>query len=120
MILEKQKEAQILVEGDIQSTVKSKLDVESTDFIMQMLTKGFYSDAIGSTVRETVSNAIDSHRKANVSDPVIVSLYSENGYWFYSVEDVGVGLDHTTVINVISMYGKSTKRQDANAIGCMG
>lgn len=120
MILEKQKEAQILVEGDIQSTVKSKLDVESTDFIMQMLTKGFYSDAIGSTVRETVSNGIDSHRKANITDPVIVSLYSENGYWFYSVEDVGVGLDHTTVINVISMYGKSTKRQDANAIGCMG
>lgn len=120
MIIEKQKEAVILVEGEVQNTVKSTLDLESTDFIMQMLTKGFYSDEIGSTVRETASNAVDSHRKAGIDKPIVVSLYSENGRHFYSVEDFGLGLDHNTVETVISKYGKSTKRNDANAIGAMG
>jgi len=120
MILQKQNEAQIIIEGEVHSTVKSKLDLESTDFIMQMLSKGFYADPIGSLIRELTSNGIDSHRKANITDPVVVSLYSENGQWFFSVEDFGVGLDQNTVETVISMYGKSTKREDEKALGAYG
>jgi len=121
MILEKQTENLVLSEGTSGDVIKSKLDIESADFLMRMMTKGFYSDAIGSTVRETASNGVDSHRKAGIDDPIVVTLSSNiQGNWEYSVEDVGVGLDHQTVIDVISMYGKSTKRDDANAIGCMG
>lgn len=121
MILEKQKEAMILIEGEVKSTIKSKLDIESADFLMRMMSKGFYSDAIGSTIRETASNALDSHRKSGSTDPIIVSLkFNPQGNIEFSVDDFGTGIDEEIVKNVISLYGKSTKRDDANAIGAMG
>lgn len=52
MILEKQKEAQILTNGDLQESIKMSLDLDSAQFLMQMLSKTLYSDSIGSTVRE--------------------------------------------------------------------
>jgi hypothetical protein len=40
------------------------LDLDSAQMLMQMLSKNLYSDGIGSTIRETASNALDSHRRA--------------------------------------------------------
>jgi len=121
MILEKQTENLVISDGDSVDTIKSKLDIESADFLMRMMTKGFYADGIGSTVRETVSNAIDSVRKTGNNEPVIVDLKrTPQGNYEYSVQDYGLGLDHDTVINVISLYGKSTKRGDSSQIGAMG
>ena len=42
------------------------LDMDSAQVLMQMLSKNLYSDAIGSTIRECASNALDSHRRAGV------------------------------------------------------
>jgi HSP90 family molecular chaperone len=53
--------------------------------------------------------------------PIIVSFgrNSEDNYEF-SVEDFGTGLDADDVKNIISKYGKSTKRLSNNELGMMG
>jgi hypothetical protein len=121
MILEKQKEAMVHQEGETQESIGMSLDLESAQVLMQMLSKNLYSDAIGSTIRECASNALDSHRRAGVDKPIIVSLgrNKEDNYEF-SVEDFGIGLDADDVKNIISKYGKSTKRNSSTELGMMG
>jgi len=120
MILEKQTNAVILEEGETQETIGMSLDLDSAQILMQMLSKNLYSDSIGSTIRECASNALDSHRRAGVTDPIIVSMQSKDNSYEFSVEDFGVGLDADDVKNIISKYGKSTKRNSANELGMMG
>jgi hypothetical protein len=54
--------------------------------------------------------------------PIIVSLKAAVGSYNYefTVEDFGIGLDADDVVNIISKYGKSTKRNSANELGMMG
>jgi hypothetical protein len=121
MILEKQKEAIVLEEGRTNSSTKMSLDLDSAQILMDMLSKNLYSDSIGSTIRECASNALDSHRKAGTDKPIIVAFnVNEQNNYEFSVEDFGTGLDDNDVKNIISKYGKSTKRQDANQLGMMG
>jgi len=121
MILEKQKEANVLNEGQIQESIGMSLDLDSAQILMQMLSKNLYSDDIGSAIRECTSNALDSHRRAGVDTPIIVSMKaaSYNNYEF-CVEDFGIGLDADDVRDIISKYGKSTKRNSATELGMMG
>lgn len=122
MILEKQTEATIIEEGTSQESIGMSLDLDSAQVLMQMLSKNLYSDDIGSTIRECASNALDSHRRAGVHMPIIVSLKAAVGSYNYefTVEDFGIGLDADDVVNIISKYGKSTKRNSANELGMMG
>lgn len=122
MILEKQKEAMVVTDGDeMNESIGMSLDLDSAQILMQMLSKNLYSDAIGSTIRECASNALDSHRRAGVDDPIIVSCKSnDSGDYEFSVEDFGIGLDDDDVKNIISKYGKSTKRNSNTELGMMG
>jgi hypothetical protein len=121
MILEKQKEANILTEGVSQGSIGMSLDLDSAQVLMQMLSKNLYSDSIGSTIRECASNALDSHRRAGVDKPIIVSFKTNNSNNYeFSVEDFGTGLDASDVENIISKYGKSTKRNSNTELGMMG
>ena len=122
MILEKQTEAHILEEGTTQETVKMSLDLDSAQVLMQMLSKNLYSDSIGSTIRECASNALDSHRRAGCDEPIIVSFKRNNqaDTYEFAVEDFGIGLDADDVRNIISKYGKSTKRDSNTELGMMG
>ena len=121
MILEKQTEATIIEEGTSQESIGMSLDLDSAQILMQMLSKNLYSDDIGSTIRECASNALDSHRRAGVHMPIIVSFKAaQSGNYEFTVEDFGVGLDADDVKNIISKYGKSTKRNSANELGMMG
>ena len=122
MILEKQTESHILEEGTTQETVKMSLDLDSAQVLMQMLSKNLYSDSIGSTIRECASNALDSHRRAGCDEPVIVSFKRNNqaNTYEFAVEDFGIGLDADDVRNIISKYGKSTKRNSNTELGMMG
>lgn len=121
MILEQQKEANILSEGQSQESIGMSLDLDSAQMLMQMLSKNLYSDPIGSTVREWASNALDSHRRAGVDTPIIVKLaMNEQNNYEFSVEDFGLGLDDDDVKNIISKYGKSTKRDSSIELGMFG
>jgi hypothetical protein len=121
MILEKQTESNVLTEGQAQESIGMSLDLDSAQILMQMLSKNLYSDDIGSAIRECASNALDSHRRAGVSEPIVVSFKSSsaNNYEF-CVEDFGIGLDADDVKNIISKYGKSTKRNSNTELGMMG
>lgn len=121
MIQENQVINKVLEEGQSKESIGMTLDADSTQVLMQMLSKNLYSDPIGSTVRECASNALDSHRRAGVNEAIIVSLKinPQNNYEF-SVEDFGTGLDADDVENIISKYGKSTKRNSATELGMMG
>lgn len=120
MVLEKQKQAIILSTGE-NETIEMSLDKSSEQLIMQMFGKSLYSDAEGSIVREWTSNGIDSHRRANSKEPVVVSLSPtlDNNFEF-TVEDFGTGLSEHEVTTVISQYGNSTKRKSNNEIGGWG
>jgi hypothetical protein len=121
MILEKQTEANIVEQGTTQESIGMSLDLDSAQILMQMLSKNLYSDDIGSTVRECASNALDSHRRAGVHMPIIVGFKpAASGNYEFTVEDFGVGLDADDVKNIISKYGKSTKRDSATELGMMG
>lgn len=120
MIIQEQKQAFVLSTNQAEESVKMSLDMNSAHILMQMLSKNLYSDSIGSTIRETCSNALDSHRRAGVEKPIVVSLIYNNGGWEFSVEDFGIGLDKDDVNNIISKYGKSTKRDKADELGAMG
>jgi hypothetical protein len=121
MILEKQTEATILETGDSSESIGMSLDLDSAQILMQMLSKNLYSDSIGSTIRECASNALDSHRRAGVDKPIVVGFKKnkEDNYEF-TVEDFGIGLDADDVRNIISKYGKSTKRNSNTELGMMG
>ena len=121
IINQKQSEIEILQVGESKDSIGMSLDLESAHVLMNMLSKNLYSDAIGSAIRETVSNSLDSHRRTNCDKPIIVSLRAnaEDNYEFSS-EDFGEGLDADDITNIISKYGKSTKRQEANSLGAMG
>jgi HSP90 family molecular chaperone len=122
MILEKQTNIVIVEEGVDNDEIKMSLDLDSANMLMQMLSKNLYSDSVGSTIRETCSNALDSHRRAGVNLPIIVSLELDTKTYNYSfsVEDFGLGLDADDVTNIISKYGKSTKRDSATELGMFG
>lgn len=121
MILEKQTEANILQDGQSQDSIGMSLDLDSAQVLMQMLSKNLYSDSIGSTVRECASNALDSHRRAGQTKPIVVSFKpGESHNYEFSVEDFGIGLDADDVKNIISKYGKSTKRNSNTELGMMG
>jgi hypothetical protein len=121
MILEKQTEANVLTEGQSQESIGMSLDLDSAQILMQMLSKNLYSDDIGSAIRECASNALDSHRRAGADTPIVVSFKASttNNYEF-CVEDFGIGLDADDVRNIISKYGKSTKRESTTELGMMG
>jgi len=121
MRLENQKQSNVLETGPANKSIGMSLDLDSAQVLMQMLSKNLYSDAIGSTVRECASNALDSHRRAGVNKPIVVSLVrNDSNNYEFSVEDFGVGLDANDVEKIISKYGKSTKRDSDTELGMMG
>jgi len=123
MILEKQKQSEVVIDGEnIQESIGMTLDLDSAGFLMQMLSKNIYSDEIGSTIRETVSNALDSSRRAGGGEPVLVSLKKNetSGGYEFTVEDFGIGLDDNDVRDIISKYGKSDKRGSSIELGMFG
>ena len=122
MILEQQKQAIVLSEGEQSDVIKMSLDLDSAQFIMQeLLSKGIYSNPITSTIRETVSNSLDSTRRAGTNKPIKVSLkVGKDGNYEFSVEDWGIGLDDKDVENIISKYGASTKRDSDLELGVFG
>lgn len=120
MILEQQKQAEVLSLGDSES-IEMSIDMSNMKLLMEMFSRNIYSDDIGSTIRETVSNALDSSRRANSDAPVIVTLNpTSTGGYEYTVEDFGLGLDDVDVRGTISKYMASTKRNSNIELGMYG
>lgn len=121
MIIKNDIKSIVVEDGVKNESIGMSLDSDSAPILMQMLSKQLYSDEIGSPIRECVSNALDSSRRANSDKPIIVGLcVGKTNNIEFSVEDFGTGLDDSDINNVISKYGKSTKRATNTELGMWG
>ena len=121
MILEKDfKERDTEIDGTVDDRIEMGVDTESINHLMMILSSNLYQNPIGSIIREYTSNAIDANVDAGIEEPVIVRLKKVNNNWNFEVQDFGLGLDDNDFRNIISKYGKSTKREKANELGMMG
>lgn len=97
---------------------RMSVDNDSVDIILHALTD-LYSDPEKGVLREYLSNAIDTHVESGQTDPILVTrpnFFDTN----FVVEDFGTGMSSSTLLNVYSKYGYSTKRQDLSQIGAYG
>ena len=93
-----------------------KINSESVDKIISMLSANLYSNPLSAFLREIVSNAHDSHLEAGVDAPIIVNYI--NGV--LSVRDFGTGLSPERMNTIYGMVGGSTKSDTNEFIGGFG
>ncbi len=111
----------VLEEREIQSNMSGKeigFSINANQsFIFEFLRKGIYAHPVTSTVRELLSNAIDSHRKAGKTGKPVQIILNRNSIAF---RDFGTGMSPETIEEVYAVYGNSTKRDSDVEIGAFG
>lgn len=104
-----------------EETISMSIDSSDQAALMMILSENLYKDAIGSLVRESASNALDTHKEAGTTDPIIVKLEMNSSYnYVYSVQDFGTGISPEKVKNILSKYAASTKRNSNDYLGYFG
>ena len=99
-------------------TVAMTIDESSVQHLMSTMTN-LYSDPVLAVIREYSSNALDSHIRAGVTQPIKVTLPNEHNLNFV-VEDFGIGMSKDDIANIYSRYGLSTKNGTNSEIGAFG
>ena len=118
MILEQNKE-KIQTYGDVQQN-KVSIDPRNAEHIISILSSNLYSNPEESFLRETISNAVDSHKEAGTTDPIIL-LFKANGSKFdIVVRDYGTGISPERFDEIYRYIGSSTKRDSNAYIGSFG
>lgn len=103
--------------SDYEETTKMSISKEVESHIVKVLTES-YSDPLGSSIREAVSNAVDSVYEAGTNEPVIVSIKRNiSNQYVLSIEDKGLGLDDVSFKKYIMGMGESTKRNNDSLLG---
>jgi len=119
MILNKQ-ESEVIRKGEIQENTVG-IDVNNIGFITQLLTSNLYKNPLGSFLRETVANGIDSTKEAGKDLPVLIIIdYNEVKKVKISIRDYGTGLSPERFDKIYKNIGSSTKRDSNDYIGALG
>lgn len=106
--------------GDIQEN-RVGIDIKNIDFITSLLTSNLYSNPLESFLRESVSNAYDSHVEAGTKEHIllIIDLMKDSKYKI-TLRDFGVGLSPERFDEIYKNIGSSTKRESNDYIGAFG
>lgn len=129
MIYEEVKNDAILSSGIVENKVN--IDTKNIDFITTLLTKNLYSDPLLSFLRETISNAVDSHKEAGTDEYILLLIEGADKYTNYnylytklpvkiSIRDYGTGVSHERFEEIYRNIGSSTKRESNDFIGMFG
>lgn len=119
MLLEDNKRDYVSDQQEETRKMSISADVES--HIIRVLTEHSYDDPLGSSIREAVSNAVDSVTESQTGEPVIVSIKKNmSGKYELSIEDKGLGLDDVSFFKYIMGLGESTKRNNPLLLGGYG
>lgn len=106
--------------GEIQEN-KVGIDIKNIDFITSLLTSNLYSNPVESFLRESVSNAYDSHVEADTKQHIILIIdYLNNDEFKLTLRDYGTGLSPERFNEIYRNIGSSTKRDSNDYIGCFG
>jgi len=101
--------------GDVQK-FKVSIDERNLSHIVTILSSNLYSYPMKSFLRETISNAVDSHTEAGSKEPIVVTITDDS----ISVRDFGTGISPETFKEIYINIGSSTKRDSNNYIGSFG
>lgn len=112
--------------GEIKEN-KVGIDRANIDFIATLLTSNLYSNPFESFLRETISNAYDSHVEAKTNHPIILMIETKESYNYgdhdtynISIRDYGVGISPERFQKIYTNIGSSTKRESNDYIGGWG
>ena len=112
----------VLLEG-VEETVKMSisLDEENQAHIVKVLSEN-YKYPIASTIRESSSNAWDSHLMNNTPEkPFYVRFFrNKTGDYTLEIEDFGLGLDKEGFYKYYMKIGNSSKRGIKGVLGYYG
>ena len=100
--------------------INSSISVDNLGFALEAVSKNLYSNPIGSIIRELTSNAIDANVFNEAKKPVIVSLYEEDGNWYFKVKDEGKGMNKQEFEEIYMSWFNSDKRNNNLQIGGWG
>lgn len=104
--------------SNVEKSIKIDIDKNNMDFILTRLTD-LYKDPLTSTIRELMSNAIDTTIEAKSNKAIEVTLPTMLSPVLH-IRDYGVGMDIEDLENIYTKYGNSSKRNDIDQIGSFG
>ena len=103
------------VQNKEQSEFKMNFNAQVADILSSTLYK-FRDLAV---IRELISNALDSHVAAKVTEPIKVTLPTKE-FPTFIVEDFGVGMSKEFLLDLYSTYFFSSKRETNDEVGGFG
>ena len=92
---------------------------KNTGAIFSILTESVYSDVMGAGIREIISNAIDSTKRAKNNVRIKITVPTRFAQTFV-VRDFGLGLSHQEIYDLYTSVGESSKKQSEDEIGFFG
>lgn len=111
----KRDESEVAVLGEVEKHSVS-IDAKNINHIVTILSSNLYSYPMISFLRETVSNAVDSHVEAGVNEPIIITRTKDD----ISIRDFGTGISPERFRDIYLNIGSSTKRETNEYIGHFG
>lgn len=98
----------------------TEFSIDDSAHAFELLLKNLYSDPIASCVRETISNAWDSHMVAGTPDTAIVVTAPTELEPTFIVQDFGIGISPDKFKRIVTRIFCSDKTNSDDVIGGYG